>query len=196
MPNYTVNDVGDINEAYSQLAAITVVQASKDYLHLLLDSTPYKDNEHIATIVAHDGDEARKAIKKRLQENRNTVKECSDFLRAVMQCGIETIPKDKVFAQKCAEINKALDEGVDAEQMLYYATLYRLISTGVRTAARRRRQKYQQELKDVREFLTNGSVELYSGGRLNSGELVKLIEDKAEKVLRKRKKHEGVANKE
>ena len=187
---------GSITNAYQQLACAIVIRATKDYQHALL-----RPDNSWEVVLAQDLSDiagaAQTAIKKRLRQDPSSVEECKRFLCWVIE---DCLPRSKNASwRKNVETSiKYIEKAQTAEEMIDATHRYRMACSFYSKWTGVIEERRLAELKNLRKFLSDGRVEFYSNGRLDSEALRKLIEDKAEKERqrreRKRKREQGADN--
>ena len=188
--NYMVKETADPSQAYYQLAAMVVIRAARDYLKFLL--RPNADAEIAqATDIFKAGWAANKAIVKRLKKEPDAIGECREFLLDVICENYARGIRTESYSDNCKALIGRLNGEVTADELLACSGSYAFVAKGLLAGLNRTERLRQEDARNCYRFLTDGRVELYTNGKLDSEALMAEIQRKANKVLQARGKKHG-----
>jgi len=173
---FTLVDVGNVTEAYQQLAANVVFQAAKDYVHYV-NRKDYTDEMHIAEKIFDESKTAWDIVRKRLKRDPNSVDECKAFLLKVIECATE-MTVNRPWWHNMERAREATEKADSVETMWQAALQYLTACKFYRQTMIGLVDKRNSDIRSCRRFLTNGSVEFYTNGRIESESLMALLEEK------------------
>lgn len=186
---FIVKETADPAQAYYQLAAMVVIRAARDYLKYLLK--PDTDGEiKVANEIFKDGWAANKAIVNRMKKDITSANECKQFLLDVICENYARGVRTESYTDNCKALIAKLNSDLSNDELLSCASTYAFVAKGLVSGLNRIEKRRQEDARSCYLFLTDGRVELYTNGRLESEALMAEIQRKADKVLKARGKRE------
>jgi len=173
---YTLVDVGNVNEAYQQLAANVVYRAAKDYV-IYNSRKDYTDEMHIAEKIFDEAKTACDIVRKRIKQEPDSLDECREFLLKVIECAT-TMTVNRPWWHNMEKARESVQNADSAEAMRQATYQYMIACKFYRQTMTSLVDKRNSDIRSCRRFLTNGSVEFYTNGRIESESLMALLEEK------------------